>query len=186
MTAALALTDTELDRAIEADIGALRRALGSAVQAAWHLGREAHRSQGASATWRVGVLPRHYRTHRSLRTVYKRRWGGKYGSAADLRSVHPEHWIEIGETKKSDREAGRRQSSGALPSALAILWPGLASADRQEPAMHEDDVVLVKRYAANIRVAVRSAGVEGGDGSQCRTVGDRRVEQSSASRESAA
>ena len=40
MTAALTLTDTELDRAIEADIGALRRALGSAVQAAWHLGRK--------------------------------------------------------------------------------------------------------------------------------------------------
>lgn len=40
MTDALALSDSALDKAIEADIGALRRALGSAVQAAWHLGRK--------------------------------------------------------------------------------------------------------------------------------------------------
>ena len=40
MADALALSDSALDTAIEADIGALRRALGCAVQAAWHLGRK--------------------------------------------------------------------------------------------------------------------------------------------------
>ena len=127
MADALALSDSALDTAIEADIGALRRALGCAVQAAWHLGRKLTVRKGrmSHGDWlpyleRIGLPSR---TAQEAMSV-----ASKYAESAHLPG-----------TIRGALEAAPVERR--LAECLR-LWPGLA-ARMGEPAIR----TIVERYA---------------------------------------
>ena len=124
MADALALSDSALDKAIEADMGALRRALGSAVQAAWHLGRKlaVRKRRLSHGEW----LP--YLNQIGLPVQNRTRGYGHRGQIRTAVRICREPWKTRGPTS----EAGpveRRQAE------CLRLWPGLAArmGDTGEP-----------------------------------------------------